>query len=67
MSGIDLLSLKQSLTKLSEDERRDVSAFLIRLGQDSDSWRQETARRLNAMDSGDKTSVDELRQQLGHG
>lgn len=35
MSDSDLLTLKQQLTKLSESERREVSAFIVRLGQES--------------------------------
>ena len=66
MSGLDLLTLKQGITRLSEEERREVSAFIIRLGQESDEWKEETSRRLEAMANGEKTSIDELRQQLGH-
>ena len=44
MSSIELLSLKQTLTQLSEEERREVSAFLQRLGQESESWKEETAK-----------------------
>jgi hypothetical protein len=32
MTATSLLGLKQQLTKLTESERRHVSAFLIRLG-----------------------------------
>lgn len=66
MSGLDLLALKQSLTKLSEQERREVSAFLVRLGQESDAWKEETAQKLDAMAAGEKTSVADLRDKLGH-
>ena len=67
MSGTELLSLKQRLTKLSESERREVSAFIVRLGQESKEWREETARRLDEMDAGKRTSVSELRDRIGHG
>jgi hypothetical protein len=66
MTSTALLGLKQQLTMLSERERREVSAFLIRLGQQSPDWKKETARRLRTMAAGKKTSVSELRERLGH-
>jgi len=66
MSGIELLSIKQTLTKLTEEERREVSAFIQRLGQESEDWKAETSRRLDEMAAGEKTNVADLRQQLGH-
>lgn len=65
MTATAFLELKQRATKLSEKERRNLSAFLIRLGQERAGWKQETARRLNAMAAGKKVSVAELRKQLG--
>jgi hypothetical protein len=58
--------LKQRAAKLTEAERKNLSAYLIRLGQERAGWKQETARRLNAMAAGKKVSVAELRKQLGH-
>jgi hypothetical protein len=66
MTATAFLELKQRATKLTEKERRDLSAFLIRLGQERAGWKQETARRLDAMAAGKKVSVAELRKQLGH-
>lgn len=56
MTATAFLDLKQRATKLSEKERRELSVFLIRLGQERTGWKQETARRLNAMAAGRKTS-----------
>ena len=65
MTATAFLELKERATKLSEKERRNLSAFLIRLGQERAGWKQETARRLSAMAAGKKVSVAELRKQLG--
>ena len=67
MSEVELLTLKQQLTKLSEPERREVSAFIVRLGQETTEWKAETARRLDEMASGKKTSLSELRDRVDHG
>ena len=64
MSDGELLTLKQSLTKLSESERREVSAFIVRLGQESLEWKEETAHRLNEMEAGNKTSLSDLKEQM---
>lgn len=66
MTATAFLDLKQRATKLSEKERRELSVFLIRLGQERTGWKQETARRLNAMAAGKKNSTTALRKRLGH-
>lgn len=66
MTAVAMLDIKQRLARLSESERRQVSAFLIRLGQDHPSWKKETARRLDDMAAGKKVSVAHLRKHLGH-
>ena len=66
MTATAFLDLKQRASKLSERERQELSAYLIRLGQERSAWKRDTARRLNAMAKGKKTSVADLRKQLGH-
>ena len=67
MSEVELLTLKQQLTKLSEPERREGAAFILRLGRESKEWKKETARRLDEMSAGKRTSLSELKDQIGHG
>lgn len=66
MTATAFLDLKQRAARLSEKERQSLSAYLIRLGQERAGWKQETARRQNAMAAGKKVSVAELRKRLGH-
>jgi len=66
MTATAFLDLKQRASKLSDKERENLSAYLIRLGQERSGWKQETARRLNEMAKGKKMSVADLRKQLGH-
>lgn len=61
------MELKQRATTLSEEDRQNLSAFLIRLGQEKEEWKQETARRLDEMSEGKQVNVADLRKQLGHG
>ena len=66
MTATAFLDLKQRASKLKEGERRYLSAYLIRLGQERSKWKKETSRRLDAMAMGKKLSVADLRKQLGH-
>lgn len=54
MSATSLLQLKQQLTKLSEKERVEISAFLLRMKQESPAWQKEMSRRMAEMDAGKK-------------
>jgi hypothetical protein len=67
MTATAFLELKQRASRLSERDRKSLSAYLIRLGHERTGWKKETARRLDAMAAGKKVSVAELRKQLGHG
>ena len=64
MGSVDLGSRQDTITRLPENDRREVSAFIIRMGQETESWRVETARRLDQMASGNVVSVADLRRQL---
>jgi hypothetical protein len=65
MTASAFLELKQRASKLSEEERRRLSAYLIKLGQQRSAWKRETSRRLDDMAKGNKVSVAGLRTQLG--
>lgn len=67
MTAGAFLDLKQRASKLTEKERRKLSAYLIHLGQQRAEWRTETARRLDEMAAGKKVGLAELRNRLGHG
>ena len=66
MTATAFLDLKQRAAKLTEAERRRLSAYLIRLGQERAPWKREIARQLDEMGKGRKVRVSELRRQLGH-
>jgi len=67
MTATTFLELKQCLSRVSETERRELSVFLIRRGQERAAWKKETARRLADMAAGRQVSVAALRARLGHG
>jgi len=66
MTAILELDLKQRLSSLSERDRREMSAYLIRLKHESYSGRKETSRIMRDMDAGQKTPLSEVAKKLGH-
>ena len=66
MTATSFLDLKQRLVRVSEAERRELSAFLVRRGQERPAWKKETARRLKEMADGKQVSVAALRRRFRH-
>jgi dsDNA-specific endonuclease/ATPase MutS2 len=60
MSTTAMLQLKQDLTKLTEKERQEISAFLHRLKQETTSWKKEMTRRMSEMDAGKKYRLPKI-------
>jgi len=61
------LDLKQRLARLSERDRRAMSAYLLRLKHQSKSGRQKISKIMKDMDAGCKTGLSKLATDLGHG
>jgi len=57
MSDASMLQLKQQLSQISEKERQEISAYLLRLKQSSSSWKKEMSRRMAEMDAGKKFTL----------
>jgi hypothetical protein len=66
MTASTELDLKQQLARLSERDRRAMSAFLLRLKHQSKRGRQEISRLMKEMDAGKKTKLTALATDLGH-
>jgi len=61
---MSILEIKQQVTRLSPSERRELSAYLVRLRNESDEGREALAAKMNDMDSGKKVTADELQQRI---
>lgn len=66
MTATAVLEFKQRISKLSEAERREVSAFILRIKHESPAWKKETSRRMKEMDRGKKVRLTDLAKRLGH-
>lgn len=62
-----MLELKQQVSKLSERERRELNAYLIRLRHEKPEWRRMMTKRMKAMDQGKKLTMEQLQQRLARG
>jgi hypothetical protein len=66
MTAIIELDLKQRLARLSERDRRDLSAYLLRLKHESKNGRAEISKLMKKMDAGEKIKLSELAAKHGH-
>lgn len=66
MTATAILDIKQRLSKLSDADRRMVSAYLLRLKHASPAGRREATRMMREMDAGKKIRLKDLAKQLGH-
>jgi hypothetical protein len=64
MTAVAILDLKQRLAKLSEADRRMVSAYLLRLKHESPAGRREATRTMKEMDGGKKVRLKDLVSRL---
>lgn len=62
-----MLELKQQVSRLSERERRELNAHLIRLPHEKPEWRRMMAKHMQAMDQGKKLTAAQLQQRLVRG
>lgn len=67
MTASGELELKQRLARLSERDRRAMSAYLLRLKHQSKNGRSEISRLMKQMDSGKKVSLSQLSEELRNG
>ena len=61
---MSLLQIKQQVSKLSPEERRELNAYLIRLRNESDEGRDRIDQRMAAIDQGRKVTADELEKRI---
>jgi len=47
-----MLELKQQISRLTERERRELNAYLIRLRHERPEWKRAASRTMREMDAG---------------
>ena len=57
---VSVLEIKQSLSRLSQRERREIQIYLHQLKRTSPAWKKATAKRIAQVKAGKFTSLAEL-------
>lgn len=60
MTATAMLDLKQSLSRLSARERRDIQIYLHQLKRTTPAWKKSTARKIDEVKAGKFTTLAEL-------
>jgi hypothetical protein len=61
---MSVLELKQEITRLNKRGREEIYAYLVRLKHQTPKWRQDTARRIRAMQNGKGVTSIEIEKRL---
>jgi len=64
IARMTMLELKQEVSRLSQKERRELEAHMVRLRHQTPAWRKMISRRMKAMDAGKKVSLEEVERRL---
>ena len=59
-----LLQIKQQVSKLTADERRELNAYLLRLRNESEEVRAKLSQRKLCMDEGRKVTMEALEARI---
>jgi transcription elongation GreA/GreB family factor len=64
---VSVLEIKQSLSRLSARERKEVLIYLQQLRRATPAWRKATAKRIRDAQAGKVTTIDELEARFRRG
>lgn len=63
---MSILELKQQVSRLSQRERRELQAYLIRLKHDTPANKRAVAKSIKEMQKGKFTSIEELETRISN-
>ena len=64
---MSVLEIKQSLSRLSARERREVQVYLHQLKRNTPAWRKATAKKIEDVRTGKFTTLAVLENRLRRG
>ena len=59
-----LLQIKQQVSKMTVDERRELNAYLLRLRNESEEGQAKLSQRMRSMDEGRKVTMEALESRI---
>jgi hypothetical protein len=61
---MSILELKQSISRLSQRQRREIQLYLLRLKRETPAWKWATAKKIRDMQAEKSTTVEELSARI---
>jgi hypothetical protein len=55
---MSILEVKQTLSRMSQRERREIQLYLLRLKRETPEWKRATAKKIRKMQAGKFTTID---------
>ncbi len=64
---MSVLEVKQAISKMTKQERREVQLYLIKLRHGTPAWKRATAKRIRDMQAGKFTTAAQLEARIARG
>jgi hypothetical protein len=64
---VSVLQIKQSLSRLSAREQREIQIYLHQLRRRTPAWKKATAKRIAEVQAGKYTTIEQLEQRHRRG
>lgn len=61
---MSILQVKQTLSRMSPRERKEIQLYLLRLKRDTPAWKRSTAKTIREMKAGKYTTLEQLKDRL---
>jgi len=61
---MSILQVKQTLSRMSQRDRREIQLYLLRLKHETSSWKRKTAKTIREMQAGKFVTVEQLKARL---
>ena len=64
---MSVLEVKQAISKMSKQERREIHLYLIKLRHSTPAWKKATAKTIRGMQAGKFTTIEQLEARISRG
>jgi hypothetical protein len=61
---MSILQVKQTLSRMSPRERKEIQLYLLRLKRDTPAWKRATAKTIREMQAGKFVTLEQLKERL---
>jgi hypothetical protein len=61
---MSILEVKQTLSRMSQRERREIQLYLLRLKRETPEWKRATAKKIRDMQAGKVTTLEQLKAKV---